>query len=106
MHLLKVGGIMVVPVGVEVQDFLSIERINGNAASEWDPHRKLNPNDFKIESLMGVRYVPLVPPKEEDYKHQQQQPMNPTPQAVTDVQENSSSKSPQSPSNHNDKNQL
>ena len=97
---------MVVPVGVEIQDFLRIERlksaITASNSNEWDPHRKLNPNDFKIESLMGVRYVPLVPPKEEDYKHQSQ--ANPAP--VTDTQEDSSSKSPQSPSNHNNKNEL
>ena len=65
---LKVGGIMVIPVGRGVQEFLRIERLHGNPMSNSTDEESLSTTtvvtgkDFKIESLMGVRYVPLVPP--------------------------------------------
>jgi protein-L-isoaspartate(D-aspartate) O-methyltransferase len=55
---LKVGGVMIIPIGAQtqVQNLYKIERI-----SSKDPVG-FNPNDFRITTLLGVRYVPLVRP--------------------------------------------
>jgi protein-L-isoaspartate(D-aspartate) O-methyltransferase len=57
MHLmmqLELGGVMVIPVGPDggFQDLYKVTRVHTN--DEY--HR----DDFHIETLMGVRYVPLV----------------------------------------------
>ena len=56
---LKVGGVMIIPIGPQsdVQYLYKVERVR-----ESDPNRFV-PEDFKITSLLGVRYVPLVHPE-------------------------------------------
>mmetsp|Transcript_8811 Transcript_8811/g.7876 ORF Transcript_8811/g.7876 Transcript_8811/m.7876 type:complete len:229 (-) Transcript_8811:55-741(-) len=56
LEQLKVGGRMIIPVGEDraPQELLMVDRISsGNSAK-----------DYKIESLMGVMYVPLVKTKD------------------------------------------
>lgn len=56
---LKVGGVMIIPIGAqnEIQNLYKIERI-----SRTDPVGSYDPNDYRITTLLGVRYVPLVRP--------------------------------------------
>jgi protein-L-isoaspartate(D-aspartate) O-methyltransferase len=55
---LKVGGVMIVPVGMqsEVQTLYKIERTSLNDPVSFDP------KDYRITSLLAVRYVPLIKP--------------------------------------------
>ena len=58
---LKVGGIMIIPIGgqTEIQNLYKIERISASNSDsfEFDLH------DYRITTLLGVRYVPLVRPR-------------------------------------------
>lgn len=58
----QVGGRMVIPVGPDSfgQEFLKIDRIKGKPSE--DTHENVHMSDFAIEPLLGVRYVPLIPP--------------------------------------------
>eukprot|EP00980_Cylindrotheca_fusiformis_P001580 scaffold360_cov107-Cylindrotheca_fusiformis.AAC.10 len=60
---LKEGGVMIIPIGSqsEVQSLYKIERMK--VSEEMDADGKLNPDDFKVTTLLGVRYVPLVRPE-------------------------------------------
>ena len=54
MQLHPDGGVMVIPVGPDggYQRLYKVERLREN--------REFNMSDFKIQMLLGVRYVPLV----------------------------------------------
>ena len=54
MQLHPNGGVMVIPVGADnsVQNLYKVERLRDSA--------HYNRDDFRIQSLLGVRYVPLV----------------------------------------------
>jgi protein-L-isoaspartate(D-aspartate) O-methyltransferase len=56
---LKVGGVMIIPIGAQtqVQNLYKIERIS----SKGDPVG-FDKTDYRITTLLGVRYVPLVRP--------------------------------------------
>mmetsp|Transcript_60447 Transcript_60447/g.167227 ORF Transcript_60447/g.167227 Transcript_60447/m.167227 type:complete len:203 (-) Transcript_60447:328-936(-) len=55
---LKVGGVMIIPMGAQtqIQNLYKIERTSANDPVGFDP------SDYRIISLLGVRYVPLVHP--------------------------------------------
>lgn len=57
LEQLKVGGVLIIPVGPQsgVQNLYRVERI-GDGFTQ---------NDFRIQELLGVRYVPLVQQSEE-----------------------------------------
>lgn len=59
---LKVGGVMIIPIGAQsqVQNLYKIERLK---QSEHQVKDGFNADDFRITTLLGVRYVPLVRPK-------------------------------------------
>jgi protein-L-isoaspartate(D-aspartate) O-methyltransferase len=54
MQQLNLNGVMIIPIGLqsEAQTLYKIQRIRRND--------EFHPDDFKITSLLGVRYVPLV----------------------------------------------
>jgi protein-L-isoaspartate(D-aspartate) O-methyltransferase len=56
MQLNPRGGCMIIPVGSNgsIQNLYKIERVRDNSV--------YNKDDFKIQNLLGVRYVPLVHP--------------------------------------------
>lgn len=63
INQLKVGGVMIIPVGAqsEIQNLYKIERTsqqgeNANVETAFEP------KDFRMTSLHGVRYVPMVHP--------------------------------------------
>jgi protein-L-isoaspartate(D-aspartate) O-methyltransferase len=57
MMQLKVGGIMIVPVGPEgeVQTLYRIQKVQNSP--------QFSPQNFEIQKLLGVRYVPLIHPE-------------------------------------------
>lgn len=57
MQLHPRGGVMVIPVGADnsIQNLYRVERVRDNTEYRRD--------DFRIQNLLGVRYVPLVQPK-------------------------------------------
>lgn len=59
---LKVGGVMIIPIGPQsqIQNLYKIERISSNDPIGFDA------NDYRITSLLGVRYVPLVRPQHDN----------------------------------------
>lgn len=59
---LKVGGVMIIPIGSQhqTQNLFKIERIRGNGSSSSIGN--FDPKEYRITSLLGVRYVPLVKP--------------------------------------------
>lgn len=54
MQLYPHGGVMVIPVGADniVQNLYRVERLRDN--------KEFKDEDFLIQNLLGVRYVPLV----------------------------------------------
>lgn len=58
MMQLKVGGVMVVPVGPEggAQALFRIHKVVESS--------KFDPEDFVIQEMLGVRYVPLIHPED------------------------------------------
>jgi len=65
---LRVGGVMVIPIGPRVsgkhQVLYRIERVGGTDRCGDEHHyssdQSFRESDFKVKSLLGVRYVPLV----------------------------------------------
>jgi len=56
---LTVGGVLIVPIGPDggAQNLYKIERLN-----ESDPGKFVE-KDYKVTALLGVRYVPLIDPR-------------------------------------------
>jgi len=67
---LKVGGVLVIPIGPQDarqhQVLYKIERVRGGPQSDTDKYDyyssedSFEQTDYKVKSLLGVRYVPLV----------------------------------------------
>ena len=57
---LKVGGVMIIPIGAQsqIQNLYKIERVSSKDPVGFDQ------NDYRISTLLGVRYVPLVRPRD------------------------------------------
>jgi protein-L-isoaspartate(D-aspartate) O-methyltransferase len=64
---LKVGGIMIIPIGRQNdnQALYKIVRVHNHQQEENndDDSDEFHKEDFRVQPLMGVRYVPLVHPK-------------------------------------------
>ncbi|CAJ1957893.1 unnamed protein product [Cylindrotheca closterium] len=60
LNQLKVGGVMIIPIGPQsqIQNLYKIERLNQTEEGSERYHSE----DFRTTPLLGVRYVPLIRP--------------------------------------------
>jgi hypothetical protein len=58
---------MVIPVGESWQQELQIvDRVSDRTKGIGGDFKELDPLDFRVRSLLSVRYVPLIPPGDLD----------------------------------------